>query len=59
MQLIIWTAVFEENTTAAEPVSVNDVERDKRVWARTKANRLYAIGELAKAAQLLMELQAA
>ena len=59
MQLISSTPAFEESTTAAQPVSVNDVERDKRVWARTKANRLYAIGELAKAAQLLMELQAA
>jgi hypothetical protein len=59
MQLTSWTPVFEENTTAAEPVSVNDVEREKRLWARTKANRLYTMGELAKAAQLLMESQAA
>jgi hypothetical protein len=44
MQLISWTPVFEENTTAAEPVSVDDVERAKRLWARTKANRLYTMG---------------
>jgi hypothetical protein len=59
MQLISSTPAFEESTTAAQPVSVNDVERDKRLWARTRVHRLYAMGELAKAAQLLMESQAA
>jgi hypothetical protein len=58
MRLISSTPLLEENT-AAEPVSVNDGERDKRLRARTKAHRLYIMGELATAAQLLMELEAA
>ena len=59
MQLISRTPLFEENTAAAEPVSVNDGERDKRLRARTKAHRLYTMGELATAAQLLMKLEGA
>ena len=59
MQSIGWTQLLEGNTAVAELASISDVERDKQLWARTKAHRLYAMGELAKAAQLLMELEAA